>query len=186
MVQTNIMGESDYARIGQFSKKPNRTLMMKKYFLMSLLFFTIAMSARAGGLPRPGDVAPDFTLQTLAGGPFTLSESLKRGHVMLIFYETQCVYCYSHINDFKALHQKYNGRGLSMLAVNYIGESHSTVREYARDNELNYGIALDYLNAIDVAEAYKVVGSPTIVLIAPDGKIASYGYTLPDVAKWVK
>lgn len=159
---------------------------MQKYFLTGVLMFMLVAPAQAGGLPRPGDVAPDFTLKTLAGTPFTLSEALRHGHAMLIFYETQCVYCYSHINDFKALHDKYNGKGLTLFAINYIGESESTVREYARDNELNYGIALDYLNAIDVAEAYKVVGSPTIVLIAPNGKIVFYGHTIPEVTKWLE
>ena len=172
--------------LGSLTKKHAGMRIVKKYFLAGLFFCVASALALASGLPRPGQAAPDFTLKTLAGQPFTLSQVLKHGHAMLIFYETQCVYCYSHITDFNALHDKYHGKGLSMFAINYIGESESTVREYARDNELKYGIALDYLNAIDVAEAYKVVGSPTIVLIAPDGKIAFYGYTLPDVTKWLK
>lgn len=159
---------------------------MQKYFQTWLLMLMLAFPILANALPRPGDTAPNFTLKTLAGQPFNLAESLRHGHVMLIFYETQCVYCYSHINDFKALHTRYHGKGLTLFAINYIGESESTVREYARDNQLNYPVALDYLNAIDVAESYKVVGSPTIVIIAPDGKIVFYGHTVPDVKKWLK
>jgi len=161
-------------------------MIVKKYFLAGLFFCITSTLVLASNLPRPGDAAPDFTLKTLAGKPFTLSEALKHGHAMLIFYETQCVYCYSHIGDLNALHDRYHGKGLSIFAINFIGEPESTVKEYATDNGLKYQVALDYLNAIDVAEAYKVLGSPTIVLIAPDGKIVFYGYTLPDVTKWVK
>lgn len=159
---------------------------MKKYFLAGVILFGISSLTLADNLPRPGDAAPDFTLKTMAGKPFTLSAALKEGHVMLIFFETQCVYCYSHIGDLNTLHDKYHGKGLNILAINFIGEAEFSVREYARDNGLKFGVAVDKLNGIDVAEAYKVLGSPTIVLIAPDGKIAFYGFTLPDVEKWVK
>ena len=159
---------------------------MQKYFQTCLLMIVLALPTLANGLPRSGDPAPDFTLNTMSGKPFTLSTALRDGYVMLIFFETQCVYCYSHIGNLNDLHDKYHGKGLNILAINFIGESEFSVREYARDNGLKYGVAVDKLTGIDVAEAYKVLGSPTIVLIAPDSKIAFYGYTIPDVSKWVK
>ena len=59
------------------------------------------------------------------------------------------------------------------------------ISEKGTDNDVQYLVLADRLNNIDVAEAYKVIGSPTIVMVAPDGKILSYGHKIPDMAKWI-
>lgn len=151
-----------------------------------LALFLLALPVQAEVGHKVGMSAPDFSLQTLAGDTVTLKDLTKKGYVMLVFYETQCVYCYTHIADFNALHDKYHGKGLSILAINYIGELIPDVKAYAKDNGLKYTVITDKLPSIDVAEAFHVAGSPTIVLIAPDGKVVSYGYTIPDLTKWIK
>lgn len=157
-----------------------------KFVLIGLGFmmFGVMSSVSAAGL-KPGDMAPDFTLQSLDGPKVSLQDLLAKGHVMLIFWETQCVYCYSHIKEFNALHRQYKNKGLTVAAINFLGEYEEEVREYVKDNKLEYLILADRLNNIDVAEAYQVIGSPTIVMIAPDGKVISYGYKIPNVATWI-
>lgn len=155
-----------------------------KTWFLALLLLALPVQAEVGH--KVGQTAPGFSLKTMTGDTVTLKGLTQKGPVMLVFYETQCVYCYTHINDFNALHDKYSGKGLSILAINYIGEMIPDVKSYAKDNGLKYTVIIDKLTSIDVAEAYHVVGSPTIVLIAPDGKVVSYGYTIPDVAKWIK
>jgi len=135
--------------------------------------------------PKPGSLAPEFTLTALNKTPVSLSGLRAKGHVMLIFWETQCVYCYAHIKDFNALQKKYQGK-LTIAGINFLGEYPEEIQEYASDNKVEYLLLADRLNNIDVAEAYQVIGSPTIVLIAPDGKILSYGYQIPDVNQWIK
>ena len=44
----------------------------------------------------------------------------------------------------------------------------------------------DQVKNIDVASDYKVIGSPTIVLIAPDRKILYYGHKVPEISNWIK
>ena len=136
-------------------------------------------------IPKVGSLAPEFTLVALNKTPVSLSALRAKGHVMLIFWETQCVYCYAHIKDFNALQKKYQGK-LTIAGINFLGEYPREVQEYAADNQVEYLLLADRLKNIDVAEAYQVIGSPTIVLIAPDGKILSYGYQIPDVAQWIK
>lgn len=148
-----------------------------------LMFFGAMINIEAAGL-NPGDIAPDFSLKSLDGQQVALQDLLAKGHVMLIFWETQCVYCYSHINDFNAIHNQYQNKGLTVAAINFLGEYKSEVQEYVTDNNVQYLILADRLNNIDVAEAYKVIGSPTIVMIAPDRKILSYGHQIPDIARW--
>lgn len=151
---------------------------------LGCMMFGVMSSISAAGL-KPGDMAPGFTLQSLDGPKVSLQGLLAKGHVMLIFWETQCVYCYSHINDFNALHRQYQNKGLTIAAINFLGEYEAEIREYVTDNKLEYLILADRLNNIDVAEAYKVIGSPTIVMIAPDGKVLSYGHKIPNVATWI-
>ena len=138
----------------------------------------------AAGL-KPGEPAPGFSLKSLGGEQVSLQGLLTKGHVMLVFWETQCVYCYAHIKDFNALQKQYRNKGLTIAAINFLGEYESEVREYVTDNNVQYLVLADRLNNIDVAEAYKVIGSPTIVVIAPDGNILSYGHKIPDMAKWI-
>ena len=134
---------------------------------------------------KTGNPAPEFTLKALNSGPVSLRELRSKGHVMLIFWETQCVYCYAHIKDFNALQKKFQGK-LTVAGINFLGEYPEEIQEYATDNGVEYLLLADRLNNIDVAEAYKVIGSPTIVLIAPQGNILYYGYQVPDVSHWIK
>lgn len=134
---------------------------------------------------KPGQTAPEFSVKKLGGGQTSLAELRKKGHVMLIFWEPNCVYCYSHIKDFNALHEKYLNKGLTVAAINFLGEYDEEIADYVKSNEVKYLVLSDRLNNIDVAEAYHVVGSPTIVVIAPDGKVVYYGYKIPDVTQWV-
>lgn len=150
--------------------------------LCSVLF--VVLTTHASGL-KPGETAPGFSLKSLDGPQVSLKMLLDKGYVMLVFWETQCVYCYSHIKDFNALQKQYKDKGLTIAAINFLGEYESEVREYVTDNDVQYLVLADRLNNIDVAEAYKVIGSPTIVLIDPKGTILFYGYNIPDIATWI-
>ena len=134
---------------------------------------------------KPGDIAADFTLQALDKKHISLDSLLAKGYVMLVFWETQCVYCYSHIADFNRLQKQYKDR-LTIAGINFLGEYPEEIQEYADNNQVKYLLLADRLNNIDVAEAYAVIGSPTIVVIAPDKKIVYYGYQLPDLSKLIK
>ena len=158
---------------------------MKAVLLSVFLLLLSGITTVNAAALKPGEPAPDFSLKSLGGKQIALKDLLAKGHVMLVFWETQCVYCYAHIKDFNALQKQYQKKGLTIAAINFLGEYESEVREYVTDNDVQYLVLADRLNNIDVAEAYKVIGSPTIVMVAPDGKILSYGHKIPDVAKWI-
>jgi len=151
-----------------------------------IIFVIATVSVNAHAALKTGTQAPPFTLQSLDGKQVTLKSLRAKGHVMLVFWTTECVYCFMHIGELNDLQEKHRDKGFTIAAINFAGEHEQEVREYVSDNGLKYLMLTDRLKNIDVAQAYKVIGTPTIVLIAPDGKILSYGYTLPDLTKWVK
>lgn len=156
-----------------------------KYILSLCFILSIGLPVVQAAALKPGDIAPEFTLTSLAKQAVSLQSLRGKGHVMLVFWETECVYCYAHIKDFNALQKKYKDK-LTIAGINFLGEYAEDIQEYADNNKVEYLLLADRLNNIDVAEAYKVIGSPTIVLVAPDGKILAYDYKIPDVSKWIK
>lgn len=152
--------------------------------IIFLIITAISINVHAG--LKTGDQAPPFTLKSLNGEQVSLKNLRSKGPVMLVFWTTECVYCYMHIKELNELQEKYRDKGLTIAAINFAGEHEQEVREYVSENGLKYLMLTDRLKNIDVAQDYKVIGTPTIVLVAADGKILIYGYTIPDLNKWIK
>lgn len=158
-----------------------------RIFLIVFLVNTIAVNTAQAEIGyHVGDTAPGFTLKTLKGNKVSLDNLRKNGPVLLVFWAVECVYCYSHISDFNALHDQYHDKGLTVAAINVAGEYDPEVAEYVKDNQLRYLVLSDRLNNIDVANAYHVVGTPTMAVVSPQGKVVYYGYDIPDVSQWLK
>jgi len=154
---------------------------LSRHILFLLLLIAVSAFAHADVGYKVGQTAPGFSLKSLQGDTVTLESLRNEGNVLLVFWATECVYCFAHISDFNALHDKYHDKGLTVAAINIAGEYEKEVRTYAKDNGLKYLVLADRLNNIDVAEAYHVVGTPTLVLISPAGKVIYYGYDLSPI-----
>jgi len=66
------------------------------------------------------------------------------------------------------VHREFGPRGLVVLAVN-LGEGRRTVETWVRERKVTSTVLLDPTGA--VTRAYRVVGTPTVVLIARDGTL---------------
>lgn len=135
---------------------------------------------------RPGQQAPEFNLKSLAGKSYTLAALRKKGHVLLVFWAVDCVYCYAEVKYLNAMQKKYNNKGLTIAAINIGAEYNDDVAEYVKDNNIKYLILANRLDNLDVGEAYHSVVTPTIVLVSPQGKVVFYGHSLPDISKYIK
>lgn len=157
---------------------------------MAILFTVFTTSASAETTEnigyKVGQTAPEFKLKSLAGKAYTLKDLRKKGHVMLVFWAVECVYCYAHVKDFNALHEKYNNKGLTIAAINIGAEYDDDVAEYVKDNNIKYLILSNRLDNLDAAEAYHSIVTPTMVIVNPEGKIVYYGHSLPDISKFIK
>lgn len=67
-----------------------------------------------------GDVAklPDFTLETIYGEQFTLSEHVGKEVIVLSFWATWCQPCLAELPHLDALYQEEQDNGLLVVAVN--------------------------------------------------------------------
>jgi peroxiredoxin len=146
--------------------------------LLLLTGMTLAVAKDSVG-PRVGQQAPGFDLKDLDGNPVSLQQLTSKGHVMLVFWSTRCHFCHAMIPDFKAVHEKYRPKGLTLAAVNVGYEVQEDVEAYALQYDLNYLVLNDDDKKEYLAEAYQLVGTPTIEVISPQGKVVYRGHFLP-------
>lgn len=130
---------------------------------------------------RPGRVrAPDFTVQTLDGGTFRLTD--QRGTpVLLYFFATWCSVCKVQTPEALMLQERL-GTNVTVLAVSVDpNERLETVREYRDDHvERAGGAGTTVAFAIDdrrsrVGSTYTVITIPKMVLVDAEGFLAWTG-----------
>lgn len=116
--------------------------------------------------PVVGYHAPDFTVPTLSGEPFTLSD--RRGQpVVMNFWATWCPPCRAEIPFFLEAARKYNGQ-VAVVGVDD-GEPAGVVSSFASDLGMTYPIPLDEDSA--VSRQYRVNSLPTTFFIDREGII---------------
>jgi peroxiredoxin len=100
--------------------------------------------------------------------------SEQRGKpVLIIFSTTWCPTCRSEIPRYKFFHETYAGRGLIVVNID-IQESRDKVSRFADKHQLPYRVLLDETGL--AAEAYQIVGVPTMILIDQNGTLISRQY----------
>ncbi|MFH1304924.1 MAG: redoxin domain-containing protein [Candidatus Omnitrophota bacterium] len=140
-------------------------------FFTVLALFMGAILASCGGGVSSGEIgasAPDFTLNTLSGGSFTMSGT-KGKVVILDFWAGWCPPCKKELPHFQALHRAYEKKGLKVIGVLVDARDMAEVESLLQEYEISYPILLG--NA-SVAAAYGGVRSiPTTFMIDREGRI---------------
>lgn len=141
----------------------------------------------AGSPTRPPNAikAPDFTLNTINGRPFSLHE-LEGKVVLLNFWAIWCAPCRREIPDLIQLHRKYNPQGLEIVGVSLDKVPAETVAAFVRDWNMNYTVLIDgpQSQAQEVVSRYgqatgrPITGIPTTFIIDREGYIVK-GYIGP-------
>jgi peroxiredoxin len=120
-----------------------------------------------GAAPRPGLIAPDFTLETLDGETITLSDLRGKG-VVVNFWATWCLPCRTEMPALERTWNSLGNDGLVILAVNR-QESPDRVGAFAEEFGLTFPILLDRDGS--VFGRYNVQLYPTTFFIGRDGII---------------
>jgi peroxiredoxin/outer membrane lipoprotein-sorting protein len=113
-----------------------------------------------------GQPAPDFSLQSLDGKTYKLSD-LKGKVVLIDFWATWCGPCREELPSIEKLHKEFSGKGLVVLGIN--DEDKEKVQQFVNQQKLTFPTLLDSGGA--VARTYKVNAIPRVILIDKDGKI---------------
>lgn len=119
--------------------------------------------------PEPA-LAPDFTLTSLDGEPFTLSE--HRGEVVVLnFWATWCLPCIAEMPELDALQREFEGDGLVVVGISQDAGGADAIRPFAAEVGVSYPLLPD--PAFVVASRYGGIAAlPTTIFVARDGTIA--------------
>jgi peroxiredoxin/uncharacterized membrane protein YphA (DoxX/SURF4 family) len=122
---------------------------------------------QAEGLPV-GSAAPEFGLSGLHGETLTLEALRSSGKpVMALFTDPGCGPCNAMLPDVGRWQQEHAQKlTLALISRGDIEENKTKAQEHGLSNVL---LQKDW----EVSESFGVRGTPSAVLIAPDGKIAS-------------
>jgi len=145
-----------------------KSLVILSFFILILSGCDKAINSESTSDPVKQSVeyhGTDWTLKNLAGESVTLSDYQGRP-TLLVFWATWCPYCKKLLPGIAELNDKYESKGLKVLAVNIREDWKPEV--YWR----NFGYKFDtVLDGDEVGKIYGVGGTPTVVFIAPSGKV---------------
>jgi peroxiredoxin len=116
-----------------------------------------------------GVQAPDISLKSLDGQPFSLKETLKKGPVVAAFFKVSCPVCQLAFPYVERLFQAYGNAGkLTLVGVSQ--DDASDTKAFNREFGVTFPVLLDE-KGYPVSNAYKLTNVPTVFLISPDGEI---------------
>lgn len=162
--------------------------MVLKRFRFTAITFLVAFlifGCSEGGKPSSNrGAAPDFELTSFENTKIKLSDFQDKTAVLLAFWATWCPPCVEEIPLLNQIHEKYSKNNqLHVLSVN-VGEDRQKIESFKKDHPINYPILLD-LNE-NVSQRYEISGLPVIVIVAKNGEILYYGFTVPNLEGLVK
>lgn len=128
----------------------------------------VASVATRAAQPAVGRPAPDFTLPTLDGGEFRLSDQRGRP-VVLNFWATWCGPCQRELPAIERAAAHY--RDAVIFAAVDQGESAERVQAFVDEMGLSVIVPMDAEQT--VGERYNVMGLPTTYFIDESGYIRS-------------
>ena len=138
--------------------------------LVLMLVFTLAVSgAQADPEAMYGLPFPDLSIQTIDGGTFSLSESLKTHDLVLInFWATWCPPCRMEFPYLQEAWEKYADR-VDVIAMSIEKtDTLKVLKNFAKENGLTFNIGRDENNLLDKMRGDAI---PTTLIVDRDGKV---------------
>ena len=119
---------------------------------------------------KTGDIMYDFTVKTVDGETFTLSEALKTKKAVLInFWYINCSWCQEEFPYMNSVYQQYSD-DIAIIALNpYSSDTESAIKTYQSANGLAFPMAK---TDTAIVEAFGVEAYPTSVVIDRYGMIS--------------
>ena len=150
------------------------------------LLLTLALVHRLHtGLPRSGlkagQIAPDFTAQTLTGENVTLRD--YAGHpTTLIFISTHCNPCRKLLPEVEALGPRVTQAGANLVLVS--GDGREETQDYVREMDIHLPVLVAPRNESPFFQDYQIQSTPSYCTINQQGKVQSAGYPSISGGDW--
>lgn len=138
--------------------------------------FEVNLDKQEYGIKK-GQMAPDFTLQTIAGDTLTLSD-LKGKKVVLNFWATWCPPCKKEMPALQNYYEKFAEKeNVEIVAVNLthtergfnMKENYEMVGLFVDSYDLTFPIPLMEENSL--SKTYQIVTIPSTFMIDTEGRI---------------
>ena len=129
--------------------------------------------ALEAGRALVGKPAPAAVLRTIDGDTIDLSTIYGRKPVYLKFWATWCIPCREQMPGFKADHEKFRDRIVTLAVNTGFNDSDAAVRDYRREHGLSMPIAMDD-GSLGAALNLRV--TPQHVVVGRDGRILYVGH----------
>lgn len=115
-----------------------------------------------------GQPAPDFMVELIDGGSFTLSEQLERDDrpIVVNLWASWCLPCREEVPEISAFSQDHPDVNVIGVAVE---DAEDASIEFAEEFSPSYDLAL---GTPDFEAAYPRIGLPITYVIDPDGSVA--------------
>jgi len=127
-----------------------------------------AQQATAQPPTEVGNTMPPYKATMLDGKPFDLASEHGRV-VFLNVWATWCGPCRAEIPELKKMHEKYGAKGFEVVGVSVDEGESQQVRDFVKENAINYPVALDAQARI--ANLVQTTVLPTSLVIDRNGKI---------------
>lgn len=142
------------------------------------LFLTLAIIRRLNlsswqtGL-RQGQIAPDFTAQTLSEESVTLQD--YAGHpTAFVFISTRCSHCEKLLPELESLGPHAMRAGINLVLVS--DNQREEIQDYARRNNIHLPVLIAPRSENPFFQNYQVKGTPFYCYIDQQGKVQSAGH----------
>ena len=132
--------------------------------------YNVDLEKEESGITK-SQLAPDFTLQNLAGEEVTLSD-FRGKNVILNFWTTWCPPCKAEMPHMQKYYDKHGEKdNVIILAVNltYDSDSEEKVKQFASSYNIDFPILLTQTDTIE--KQYKIMTIPSTFFINTEGRI---------------
>lgn len=116
-----------------------------------------------------GATAPDFTLPTMDGKPFSLHDALAQGPVLAAFFKVSCPTCQYTFPFLQRIYQARVNKAVTIVGISQ--NSKKDTAAFMKEYGITFPILLDDTSSYPVSNAYGLTNVPTMFWIAPDGEI---------------
>ncbi|WP_431029213.1 TlpA family protein disulfide reductase [Lysinibacillus sp. LZ02] len=123
---------------------------------------------------QKGQIAPDFTLQTLTGESVTLSD-LKGKKVILNFWASWCPPCRAEMPHLQEYYEKYaDADNVTIIAANttYNDQGAENVQKFVNSYDITFPVLL--MPEDNIIKLYEVLTIPSTLMIDTEGRIQYY------------